>query len=45
MVGVEAAALTENKTNPAHSAELKLNLMLDECKINFPDGGGGRWLD
>ena len=28
----------------AHTAELELNLMLAECKINFPGGGGGGWV-
>ena len=25
----------------AHTSELQLNLLLAECKINFPGGGGG----
>ena len=35
---VDAAALTETKSNSAHTAELELNLMLAESKINFPGG-------
>ena len=38
---VGAAALTGKKSDSAHTAELELNLMLAECKINFPGGGGG----
>ena len=46
-MGVEAAALIENKSNSAHTAELELNLMLAECKINIPGGGGwvGGWIN
>ena len=39
-MGVEEAALTGKKPNSAHTAELELNLMLAECKINFPGGSG-----
>ena len=39
-MGGEEAALTGKKPNSAHTAELELNLMLAECKINFPGGGG-----
>ena len=35
---MEAAALTENKSNSSHTAELELNLMLAECEINIPVG-------
>ena len=28
----------------AHTAELELNLMLAECKINFPGGWGWGWV-
>ena len=28
----------------AHTAELELNWMLAECKINFPGGGGWGWV-
>ena len=46
-MGVEEAALTGKKPNSAHTAELELNLMLAECKINFPGEwvGVGGWIN
>ena len=41
---MEEAALTGKKPNSAHTAELELNLMLAECKINFPGGSGLGWV-